>query len=295
MIGWILAAALAMTPPQDRPLLGPPDLETLPVTPPTLTQVYGPDPLQIGQLRLPAGDGPFPVAVIIHGGCWTRGFEDLNGTAPIASALTARGIATWNIEYRQIGHEGGGWPGMFRDVGDATDYLRVLARTQPLDLGRVVVVGHSAGAHGALIVASRSRLPASSEIRGSDPLPLKAVVAIDGPGDIRTMMNGVDEAICGMPVMATLFEGSPTEQPDRYRAANPAQHWPLGLPQYLVASMVLSADAAEAYVAGARAAGDTAEMISLENAGHFNMIAPGEPSWTQVETLIVERAFGQTP
>lgn len=295
MIVWVLAAALATTLPQERPLLDPSSLETLPVTPPTLTEAYGSDPLQIGQLRLPAGAGPFPVAVIIHGGCWTRGFEDLNGTAPIASALTARGIATWNIEYRQIGHEGGAWPGMFRDLGDATDHLRVLATTQPLDLDQVVVVGHSAGAHGAFFVASRSRLPASSEIRGSNPLPLRAAVAIDGPGDIRTMMNGVDEAICGMSVMTALFQGSPAEQPDRYRLANPAQHWPLGVPQYLVASTVLSADAAGAYVVGARAAGDHAELISLENAGHFNMIAPGEPSWTEVETFIVERAFGRIP
>jgi pimeloyl-ACP methyl ester carboxylesterase len=180
---------------------------------------------------------------------------------------------------------------MFLDLGAATDHLRVLARTQPLDLGRVVAVGHSAGAHGALFIASRGKLAPDSEIRGADPLPVHAAVAIDGPGDIRTMMNGVDEAICGMPVMAPLFQGTIAERPGRYREANPAEQLPLGVPQYLVASTVLQPDAAQAYRAAAVAAGDVAEVLTLRNAGHFNMIAPGEPSWTEVETLIVDRAF----
>jgi hypothetical protein len=291
MLGIVLAVALAGGGMQERPMLGPPDLRTLPVTAPTLTEAYGSDPRQFGQLRLPEGPGPFPVAVVVHGGCWTRGFEDVGGTAPIASALTARGIATWNIEFRQIGHEGGGWPGMFIDLGAATDHLRVLARTQPLDLSRVVAVGHSAGAHGALFIASRGKLAEDSEIRGADPLPIQAAVAIDGPGDIRTMMNGVDEAICGLPVIEPLFDGTAAERPERYTAANPVEQLPIGVPQYLVASVVLQPDAAAAYREAAVAAGDRVEVLTLEGAGHFNMIAPGEPSWTEVETLIVERVF----
>ena len=31
---------------------------------------YGPEDLQFGDLRLPDGEGPFPVIMIIHGGCW---------------------------------------------------------------------------------------------------------------------------------------------------------------------------------------------------------------------------------
>lgn len=295
MLSFILATVLLASAPQERPMLGPPDLETLPVTAPTLVEPYGSDPLQFGQLRLPDGPGPFPIAIVIHGGCWTRGFEDVGGTAPIASALTARGIATWNIEYRQIGHEGGGWPGMFLDLGAAADHLRILAQTQPLDLNRVVTVGHSAGAHGALFVASRGKLPADSEIRGADPLPVQAAVAIDGPGDIRTMMNGVDEMICGMPVMEPLFQGTAAERPDRYREANPAEQLPLGVPQFLVASMVLQPEAANAYQAAATQAGDRVEILTLRNAGHFNMIAPGEPSWTEVEALIERALVSPTP
>jgi len=53
----------------------------------------------------------------------------------------------------------------------------VLAKTEPLDLTRVLSVGYSAGALAALWVAAREKLPASSEIRGADPLRVSAAVA----------------------------------------------------------------------------------------------------------------------
>jgi acetyl esterase/lipase len=294
MLSFILATVLLASAPQDRPMLGPPDLERLPVTAPTLVEPYGSDPLQFGQLRLPEGPGPFPVAIVIHGGCWTRGFEDVGGTAPIASALTARGIATWNIEYRQLGDAGGGWPGTFQDWGAATDHLRSLGTRHPLDLDRIAVVGHSAGAHAALFIASRPTLGADSAVRGDDPLPVVAAVVVDGPADIRAMI-GVDEQICGGPVIAGLFGGGPTDQAARYAEGNPAERLPLGTAQYLVASAVLPPPAAEAYGVAARAAGDRVEVVVLEGACHFNMIAPGEPSWTEVEALIVDRALAAAP
>ncbi|HKA47074.1 MAG TPA: hypothetical protein VKD68_02855 [Methyloceanibacter sp.] len=71
-----------------------------------MVQTYGSNALQFGELRLPKGNGLFPVAVVIHGGCWTKGFATLRNTAPLASALAAKGIATWNIEYRQVGDNG---------------------------------------------------------------------------------------------------------------------------------------------------------------------------------------------
>jgi acetyl esterase/lipase len=75
---------------------------------PALVQTYGSNALQFGELRLPKDNGLFPVAVVIHGGCWTKGFTTLRNTAPLASALAAKGIATWNIEYRQVGDNGAG-------------------------------------------------------------------------------------------------------------------------------------------------------------------------------------------
>lgn len=270
----------------ERALIGPPELHALPSSPPTLVEAYGPAPQQFGQLRLPAGPGPFPVVVVIHGGCWTKGYEDLDGLAPLASALTAKGYATWNIEYRQVGDPGGGWPGEFQDWGAATDHLRELAKIHPLDLARVTVLGHSAGAHAALWLASRHNLPADSEIRGAAPLPVAVVVAIDGPGDLRTLY-GADEAICGKPIFVPLFGGTPEQQPDRYRQANPVEWLPTGATTILIASSVLTPEAADAWQAAASDKGETVSVVELENAGHFNMLAPNDPAWSEVEAAIL--------
>jgi acetyl esterase/lipase len=113
-------------------VIGPRQVDTLPASNPTRVQQYGSDALEFGELRLPEGKGPFPVVVVIHGGCWTKGFATLRNTAAIASELTKSNVATWNIEYRQVGDAGGGWPGTFRDWGAATDYLRVLGKSYPV-------------------------------------------------------------------------------------------------------------------------------------------------------------------
>src|SRR5262245_15355928 len=79
---------------------------------------YGTDPLQFGELRVPSTPGPHPVAIVVHGGCWLAKLGNmapnavaLDNMRPVAAALTDAGIATWNIEYRRLGNEGGGWPG----------------------------------------------------------------------------------------------------------------------------------------------------------------------------------------
>lgn len=261
-----------------------------PVLPPKAVIAYGSGPLQFGELRLPPGDGPFPVAVLIHGGCWTSGFATLRSTAALASELTRFGIASWNIEYRQRGDAGGGWPGTYRDWAAALDQLRQLQYVHPLDLSRVVAVGHSAGGHAALWLAGRAQLPADSEIRGADPLPLLAAVDIDGPADLASFI-GPDQQACGEPAVAPLMGGLPDVQPQRYRQASPQSLLPLRVPQYLVSAAVLLPEAAQAYQARARALGDEVELLSLPGVGHYDPLQPGLPAGEAVRRLIVERAF----
>jgi acetyl esterase/lipase len=133
---------------------------------------YGPDPLQFGDLRLPEGPGPHPVVVVVHGGFW-RARWDLEHIGHACAALTREaGVATWCIEYRRIGNEGGGWPGTFLDVGAATDFLREIAKTHSLDLDRVVTIGHSAGGHLAVWLAARQHIPKDDSLHTDLPLPL---------------------------------------------------------------------------------------------------------------------------
>ena len=242
-----------------------------------MTAAYGPDPLEIGDLRLPAGKGPFPVVVVVHGGCWTKGNATRQNTAALSTALTAHGFATWNIEYRQVGDPGAGYPGTFEDWAQATDYLRVLARTQPLDLARVAVAGHSAGGHAAAWIASRPGMARFTELRGADPLPVRAAIVIDGPPAVSSFI-GFDAEICGDPVVVPFMGGTPAQQPARYAVAD-AGKGPMP-PQLLIASRVLPPADAESYRAHAPA-GNEVTVLRVHDAGHFTIIAPGSGPWKE--------------
>ncbi len=260
------------------------------VDPPGFTSVaYGAAPQEFGDLRLPAaatfGAGPYPVAVVVHGGCWTSGVGTKVSTAELADALTKRGIATWNIEYRALGDAGGGWPGTFLDWSHATDYVRTLAASRPLDLSRVVVVGHSAGGHAALWLTARPKLPPGSELStGTTPLPLIAAVDLDGPGELRAGLGY--SAMCG-DAADQLMGGTPDAVPSRFVQASPSELLPLGVPQYMVSATFVPLAAAQRYHDMAQAKGDTVTIIDQSHSGHFEMVTPGTPEEKQVEDLVV--------
>src|SRR3954470_17369298 len=117
---------------------------------------YGPDPAQFLELTLPEGEGPAPVAVVLHGGFW-RAAYGVELARPLAAELAAAGWAAVAVEYRRVG-AGGGWPQTCADVAAAFDVLPDLAPGR-LDLTEVVVLGHSAGGHLAAWTAGRGRLP----------------------------------------------------------------------------------------------------------------------------------------
>lgn len=253
---------------------------------PTLTARYGEDDLRSGQLRLPKGKGPFPVAVVIHGGCWRADYDTLLGTQAVAEALTSRGIATWNIEYRRIGNAGAGWPGTFEDVGAGVDYLTTLAKANPLDLSRVTIIGHSAGAHLAAWAASRAKLGTKWMPKVS-PVSL---VMIDGPAALAPLV-GIDAQVCGQPVIVPLMGGTPTEKPSEYDAASPAAHLPLGIKQLLVQGAFT--DFMKPYADAARGSGDTVEILQTDTNDHFDMMTPGLPNGDKVIDFIATQAFAK--
>ena len=266
---------------------GPAELALAPVAPGAIRIAYGSDPLQFGELRVPAAKGPHPVAIVVHGGCWVAQLGKLDPRAvaidnmrPMASALTEAGIATWNIEYRRVGHPGGGWPGTYQDVARAADTLRGLSREHSLDLARTLAIGHSAGGHLALWLAARSKIPSASEIYTKDPLRLLAAVSLDGPGDLKAVFE-TQEKGCGRPVISELMGGSPADQPDRYRAASPAELLPIGVRLESFAGRVLAAQNAP-YEAAALKAGDTVQATTIPTAGHFVFIDPQSDVWPEV-------------
>lgn len=119
---------------------------------------FNPDPEQFGELWPGRQGRGNPVVMLVHGGYWRTHYR-LDLMHALAADLQARGLTTWNIEYRRVGAPGGGWPGTFQDVASAIDALADLSRPFRLELHRVVVAGHSAGGHLALWTAARHKVP----------------------------------------------------------------------------------------------------------------------------------------
>src|SRR5947208_15140425 len=108
------------------------DILTLPAPPADARLAYGTDPNQFGELRLPKSGGPFPIVMNIHGGFW-RAKYDLKHTGHLCAALTAKGVATSNIEYRRAGKKRGDLPRPFQDVASAYRVLPQSAKGYNLD------------------------------------------------------------------------------------------------------------------------------------------------------------------
>ena len=268
--------------------VSPQDVVNMPSTPADQRISYGKEAEQFGDLRLPKSPGRHPVAVVIHGGCYLARYADLKSTAALSSALTAAGIATWNIEYRRVDNAGGGWPGTFQDVALAVDHLRTLAKTYPLDLKRVVIVGHSAGGHFASWAAARGRIPMGSALYTHDPLKTRGAVNLAGPVDLRSIFPRQKE-VCGDTPITKLFGGPPEVVPDRYKIGSPIEMLPLKVEQVLITGaqdLAVPPQHGQEYEKAALRSGDKVKMIVVENAGHFEVIAPGTPAWSIVEDAI---------
>lgn len=270
-------------------LLKPREVDAIPASPPDHTIAYGGDVNQFGQLFLPEGRGPFPVAVVIHGGCWKK-FADLKNTIPMSDALRKAGIATWNIEYRRVDSEGGGWPGTYLDVAAAIDHLRLIGPQYHLDLERVITVGHSAGGHLALWAAARHRLPKGSQLYVEQPLPVRGAVNLAGPGRLQSLSAEQQQKVCGSVPVTQLLGGEIDLVPQRVREGSPAEMLPLGVPQIMITGALdrlVPSALGEEYATLARKSGDEAKLTVIEGAGHFEVIAPGTGAWPSVEGAVL--------
>jgi acetyl esterase/lipase len=229
---------------------------------------YGAHPEQVANLHLPAGDPPFPTVALIHGGFWRERWDRTLMT-PLACDLARRGFAAWNVEYRRVGQEGGGWPGTLDDVAAALDHLVSIPEVAT---DRLAVVGHSAGGQLALWAATRTegRRPAY-------------VVALAGLCDLDLAYE------LDVGAVSAFLGGGPEEVPERYTQASPRSRVPLGVSQLLVHGSdddVVPPRLSEEYAAAARLAGDDVELLVVPGADHFDVIAPTHRAWRLVVSRI---------
>lgn len=234
---------------------------------------YGDDPFQFGYLRLPKPAGPYPVAIVIHGGFWRAAF-DLEYSGHMCAALTRAGLATWSLEYRRIGNPGGGWPGTCEDILRGASHLRTLADQFLLNASRVIAIGHSAGGHLALWLAAQKK----PRLRGA--------VSLAGVADLRRAW----ELKLSNTAVGEFMGGGPQDLASAYKRASPIECLPLGTPSRLLhgdhdedVPFEISQHFAEAAVK----AGDDSKLIPLPGADHFAVIDPRTPEWNIVEHTVL--------
>jgi acetyl esterase/lipase len=214
---------------------------------------------------------------MLHGGFW-RDLYDRTLQWQAAGDLWERGWAVWNVEYRRLG-DGGGWPGTFEDVGAALDALPEAAGER-LDLGRVVVLGHSAGGQLALWAAARAGLPdgapgAAPHLRPTAAVAQAGIVDLEEASRLRLAGAVVHE----------LLGGTPEEHPERYALASPLRRLPLGVPLLLVHGArdeSVPPAMSRAFAEAARAAGDACTLEEVPGEGHPEHLEPDSRAWRAV-------------
>jgi acetyl esterase/lipase len=255
------------------------DILTLPSPPADARLVYGEDPNQFLDLRLPSAKekGLYPLGINIHGGFW-RAKYNLDHAGHLCAALTAKGLATANLEYRRVGNDGGAWPGTFSDIRSAYYFLVQKAQEHNLDSTRIVVMGHSAGGQLALCLAAHE--PAVTR-----------VVALAGLVDLQRAFS----LHLSNDAVVEFLHGTPSEVPDHYREADPmrlpipqARQWLIHGSADDIVPPAFSRDYVVAKQNGAGREKEHAHLLELQGAGHFDLIDPRSKAWKQVEQTILQ-------
>lgn len=185
-------------------------------TTPAATALPGPAPLVAdylpdlpASLYVPEGVTAAPLVVMIPGGSWYT--ADPTALGPLAQYLAANGIAAMPAKIR-AGANGILHPVPVQDILCATAYGVAAAEEQGLDVGTVVLLGHSSGAHQAALatLTPDAWVDAAATCPWGAAAP-DALVGIAGPYDISLI-----------PEVAALLLGTrPEDDPAGWEAANP--------------------------------------------------------------------------
>jgi acetyl esterase/lipase len=220
-------------------------------------------------LALPAGEGPHPLVVLIHGGGWSGGHRSAYHRE--MRLLAGQGYAAASVGYRLAAAPRNVFPAAVEDVRCAVRWLRANADRYGIDGTRVAVLGSSAGGHLAAMLGT------AADVEGLDgecPLPdvspaVAAVVAVAGPHDIRTA-GSLDRSQRGM--VENFLGVSPERDPQRALLASPAVHASPGGPPFLLihgtADDVVPVRQSRSIRDTLRAVGVPATLVELPGVGH---------------------------
>ena len=167
-------------------------------------------------VSVPEREGPFPIAILVHGGGWSRGDkkgEDVPNSGaditPCFEPLTAAGFTWFSINYRLAPKHP--WPACFEDVQTAIRWVKAHAAEYKGDARRIVLFGHSAG--GQLVCLAATRAATDTRVQGV--VGFAAVTDLEQDAARRGGLSKSLQALYGRPpevtpeTLALLRETSP--------------------------------------------------------------------------------------
>lgn len=269
-----LCSGLVHAQPATRPAATPP-ATTRPASTVTKDVVYG----EVGGVKLrldasvPAGSGPFPAVVLVHGGAWKYG--DKNNFVSLFDPLTHAGYAWFSINYRLAPKHP--FPACADDVETAMKWVKQHAKDYNIDPDRVALLGESAGGHLVELVAARSD-------KDSAARPA-AVVAMYAPSDLPAL--AVSAEAHGMvigPILAAVFGRDTLDEKTQQllRDASPLTYVKAGLPPFLLlhgtADQLVPMSQSTAFQTACRAVGVPCDLVTVKGGPHgmvmWNLIDP---------------------
>jgi acetyl esterase/lipase len=227
----------------------------------------------------PAGRGPHPVVLLLHGGGWEGG--DRGAMRAEARLLAARGYAAVSVSYRLTRAPHNVFPAAVQDVRCAVRWLRTRATSLDLDGGRIGALGFSAGAHLASMLGAAAEVPAldrgaaaclaaTDAPDASDASPaVQAVVSVAGPQDLRVRGPYTPEQAR----LVTNFLGAfPGDAPGLAELASPIAHVGAQAAPFLLVhgtrDELVPVEHARRMRDALRGAGVPATVLELRGAGH---------------------------
>lgn len=165
-------------------------------------------------VRVPEGNGPFPMVILVHGGAWTNG-DKQQFVTPLFAPLTEAKFTWFTVNYRLAPRYP--FPACVEDVEAAVRWAKLHAADYKGDPARVALVGESAGGHIASLVA----------LRATPETKVNAVVAFYTPFDMQMRSaSAKTKAIFGIKNDADIAR--------IMREASPLVHVKRGSPPFLL-------------------------------------------------------------
>jgi acetyl esterase/lipase len=155
-----------------------------------------------------------PLVLFVHGGGWSRGSKDNATGRDLGPHLNALGYNFATINYRLV--PDATVEDQARDVAAAVRALADRADTLGIDRRRIVLAGHSAGAHLVALVGTDPQYLRSAGLSTAD---IAGIVPIDGAGyDVPSQMSR------RQPLTGKMFRQAFGDDPARQQALSPTRH-----------------------------------------------------------------------